>query len=453
MTSRRQFLHRGGALALTGLAGATLGLGGFPLSSQSAGNDYRALVVLFLDGGNDGNNMLVPTDGGYTDYQRSRSNLALSKNSLLALPGLAGDRSFGMHPALSPLAPLYAQGRLGFIANAGPLWAPATGAQARDNAVELPPFLLSHSDQIAIQQGWTVKDDNSGWAGRALEALPSALRNPLAAVTFSNKRTLVQGKHSGLSFMNTSGMRYWGRADLTKPQTEAAQSLNRMAQWQFANAYEQEYARTMGDAVTDSTLIARSLLSAATPTADFGSGNLADMLRELSRLMPVLKSQGFRRQVFLVQWGSFDTHADQRGSATNSQDTQLSVVAKAMAGFDQALQTAGLGQDVITLQMSDFGRTLRPGSGGGSEHAWGNHWLISGGPVAGGTVHGRFPDLTLGGTDDGDRNRNGRLVPGIATDQVGATLMRWLGLPDAQLLDVFPNLAPFASKHLPLLRT
>ena len=194
------------------------------------------------------------------------------------------------------------------------------------------------------------------------------------------------------------------------------------------------------------------MLQSTAPTSDFGSGSLADNLRSLATLLPAFKAQGLKRQVFLVEWGDFDTHAGQLGSGINSQDTQLPLMARALAGFDAWMQATGMDQNVITLMMSDFGRTLRPGSGGGSEHAWGNHWLALGGPVAGGIVLGRYPTLTLGGPDDGDRNKNGRMVPTVATDQVAATLMQWLGLPASALHDVFPNLVNFTQKTVPLLR-
>lgn len=449
MIGRRQFI--GGGAAAAALAGGT-SLLGLSERSQAAGEEYRALVVVFLTGGSDGNNMLVPTDGMYNDYQVARANLALPKASLASLPGSAAGHTFGLHPSLAPLVPLYGQQRLAFIANVGPLVVPTTAAQARANAVDLPPFLLSHSDQVAIQQGWTVRDDTSGWAGRALELLPSTLRNPLAAVTMDNARTLVLGRRSSVSFMSVDAPRYWGPADLARPESAAAQSINRMAQWQFANAYEAEYARTFGYAVSDATQITRAMESARAPAADFGSSELGRRLRSLASVMPVFKAQGLKRQVFLVQWGQFDTHTNQRGAGETTQDTQFIELAKAIAAFDETQRANGMDNNVVTLLMSDFGRTVRPGSGGGSEHAWGNHWFALGGPVAGGTVHGRFPSPVLGGPDDGDIGNNGRHVPSTATDQVGATLVNWLGLPPSLYHEVFPDLVNFPSKTVPLLR-
>ena len=449
MNTRRSFLDAMGRAGALGAAGLLGGLGG---SASASNEDYRALVVLFLSGGNDGNNVLVPTDGMYGDYQAARANLALPKASLVALPGTAAGHSFGLHPALAPFVSRYADGRLGFIANAGPLVVPSTAAQVKAAAVEVPPFLLSHQDQVAIQQGWTVQDDTSGWGGRALELLPSSMRHPLNAVTMSSDRTLVQGRRSAVSFMERNGSRYWGPADLANPQSLAAQQINRMARWQFANLYQAEYARTFGAAVSDSTLITKALLAAAEPAADFGTGNLAERLRALAKVLPAFKAQGFKRQVFLVQWGNFDTHANQRGAADQTQDAQLALLAKALTAFDDTNRATGLDMNVVTLTMSDFGRTVRPGSGGGSEHAWGNHWLALGGPVQGGTVHGIFPSPVLGGPDDGDRNRNGRFVPTTSSDQVGATVMQWMGLDPSAFHDVFPNLANFSRKTLPLMR-
>jgi uncharacterized protein (DUF1501 family) len=413
-------------------AGAGSLLTGLSAPLTASASDYKALVVVFLNGGSDGHNMIVPTDSAYARYQQARGNLALTRSSLKTLAGTVDGRSFGLHPALLPLVPLYAARRLAFVANVGPLVEPVTAAQVLDNAVELPPFLMSHSDQVSITQGWTFNEDSSGWAGRALELLPSSLQHPLAAVSLNNDRTLVQGRRSAVSFLSGDGSRWWGTADLANPAAEAVQALQRMARWQFANTYEAEYARTFGAALSDSTRFTKALLTAPPPSQDFGSDWIGERLRQLAMLLPVFKSDGLRRQVFQLQWGSFDTHAGQRGSGPNTQDAQFVHLATALAAFDSAMLSAGMGDDVTVLVMTEFGRTLRPGSGGGSEHAWGNHWALLGGAVNGGTVHGRFPTLSLGGPDDCDPGKNGRLAPAIACDQVGSALMQWMGLAAAR---------------------
>lgn len=445
---RRHFLRFAGAAPMVSMLGGATMFG----DAAAAAGDYRALVVVFLNGGNDGLNSLVPTDGAHADYATARPELALSKNVLAALAGSSAGHTFGVHPALAPLAALYNQGRMAWIANAGPLVQPATARQVIERSVAVPSFLLSHSDQVMWQQGWMGDADGSGWAGRALELLPTALRNELSAVTMNTDRTLVLGRNTPVSFLPAEAPRWWGNADLAQPHTPAAQALNRMARWQFANQYEAEYARTFGRSVLESTSITEAALTASPPAGDFGSDDLSRNLRQLAMLMPVFKRRGYKRQVFLVQWGGFDTHAAQRGGAATSQDMQLGVLARALAAFDQANVASGLDQSVVSLMMTDFGRTLRQASGGGSDHAWGNHWFALGGPVAGGQVLGTFPTLTLGGPDDSDLGKGGRFVPTTSTDQVGASVMQWLGLPADQLTTVFPNLANFSQKTINLLR-
>ncbi len=459
MSDRRCFLKASGALALP-LIGGTAGLGLLSSSSRAAGNDYRALVVLFLNGGSDGHNMLVPTDGMYSEYQAARANLALPKDSLASLPGSSIGHTFGLHPALAPMVPMYAQGRLAFISNAGPLIRPATAQQVLANAVDVPPFLLSHSDQVAIQQGWTFDEDASGWAGRALELLPSTLRNPLAAVTTTRGRQLVQGKTSNVANYVPGGIRHWPtQIDLAQPQLPNTQRLLKLVQAQYANRYKTDYARNFQAAVDDQQRFVQAVELAKEPTADFGTDNgwsgtpLGSQLRSLAAILPAMKSLGYRRQVFLVMWGALDTHTNQRGSAWDTQDTQMAQMAKALAAFDETNRANGLDENVTTLMMSDFGRTVRPGSGGGSEHAWGNHWFALGGAVNGGQVHGVFPSPVLGGPDDGDAQANGRHVPTIATDQVGASVMQWLGLAPADFHAAFPFLANFSQKTIPLMRS
>lgn len=458
MSTRRDLL---GALGLAGLGAGSAGLLGALLSGKQAqaqaAGDYRALVVVFLDGGNDGHNVLVPMDGGYGDYASARQHLALAKESLLNLAVSAGERPIGLNPALTELRQLFDSERLNFVVNAGPLIVPSTAQQVLSGAVEVPPFLGSHSEQTSITQGWTWEADTSGWAGRGMELLPSSLKNSIAAVTMNRHRQLVQGKRTSVSYLEPDGGRYWHGADMAHPESELVQNLSRMAQWQFSNAFEAEYARTLGQGIEDAKRFTQVVMNAKEPVGDFGgagdSGSIGAYLKTLAKLLPIFKTQGMRRQTFLVQWGGFDTHTGQRGSGRFTQDSQLAEVSKALKAFDDANRAEGLDGSVVTLVMSEFGRTLRPGSGGGSEHGWGNHWWLMGGPVAGRKTVGLFPSLTLGGPDDGDGGKNGRLVPGIATDQVAATLMQWMGLSPTLFGEVFPHLAGFSQKTLPLLRT
>jgi len=436
---RRNFLRVAGAAPILAMTGG---------ASLAASSDYRAVVCLFLTGGNDGHNAIVPTDGAYTDYQTSRPGLALTKAELKSMPGSSAGHTFGMNPALAPLSQAYADGRMAWILNAGPLVQPVTAQQVLQRSVSVPSFLLSHSDQVMWQQGWLGDADTSGWGGRAIELLPSALRNPLSAVTMNTNRTLVLGRNSPVSFLSAWNSRYWGPADLAQQGSTATQALMRMAQWQYGGQYQAEYARTFGRSLQESSLITQATLNATEPNTGFDNDELGRGMRRLATVLPVFKKMGYKRQMFMLQWGNFDTHAAQRGTASYSQDYQLGQVARNVAAFDAANKAAGIDGNVVLLIMSDFGRTLRQASGNGTDHAWGNNWFVLGTPVAGGQVYGTLPSLKLGGVDDADRNKEGRFAPSISTDQVGATLMRWLGLPDEQMLAVFPNLANFSTRTL-----
>ena len=359
-------------------------------------------------------------------------NLALPKASLLALPGSAAGHTFGLHPALAPLVRLYTQERLAFIANVGPLVEPATAAQVLAGTVDVPPFLMSHNDQTAIVQGWTVQDDTSGWAGRALELLPSRLKNRLAAVTSDTNRTLVLGRRSPVSFMDGNGYNsWWGIGDLGRPQDIGAQSLGRMAQWQFANAYEAEYARTYGMAFNDSTFIAQARAAVVEPTADFGS---ADESGGHEPAQPglaaaVLQVAGPQAPGVPADLGPLRHPHQPARQRRQHAGRAVRRAGQGTGGFrrDQSRQRPGHERGHPGDDASSDARSGRapvaaastPGATTGSPSA--GRWPAR--PCV-----GRFPSLVLGSADDGDPGKNGRMVPTTSTDQVGATLMQWMGL-------------------------
>jgi uncharacterized protein (DUF1501 family) len=442
--NRRHFL---GATGAAGLAGA---FGTQWLTGPASANDYRALIVIDLAGGNDGHNMLIPTDGAYADYERARTSvLALPKDSLVRLDGTAAGHTFAVHTAMTNVARLYNQKKLSFLSNVGALIEPATAEQVKNNTVRLPIGLFSHNDQAAFVQG--ANDDTSGWAGRSLESLASSMRHKAAAVALSNNRTLIQGRRSSVSIVTNGGNAWWGQSSLTRDEDPITQSVKRMSRWQFANDYERIYANSMYDSVSDSVMFAQAREMTAKPAADFGSGWLSGQLEFAARVLPVMPSFGMRRQVFFLTHGGFDTHTGQRGTAQDSQDTGLATLDKALGALDSTLAANGMRDKVMVLVMTEFGRTLRPGSGGGSEHAWGTHWMVMGPDVIGGTVHGHFTPLVTRSADDIDGE--GRYVPQFSADQVGATLMQWMGLESSKVTTVFPNLVNFKDRTVPFLRT
>lgn len=453
MSTRRTLLRGLGAAA--GIAGLGLGAALVPRAGRTAGEEFRALVVVLLEGGHDGHQVLVPTDHGYAEYASSRgAGLTLSRDQLLALPGNPGGRSLALNPSLPSLRALYQQGRLAFVSNVGPLVRPVTAAAVRAGTAEVPLLLRSHHHQLGRVQGALDGGDSSGWGGRALEALPASLRHGQAAIGLSDtERRLLHGRRTPVTLSGRDFGPWWSMAYLLDPANQPTQAYRRLAQVQSTNTVRAEYARSMGIAMDDTAALYTPLLNGNDPAGDFGGGEVGEQLQRAARLLPYLKQQGVRRQVVLVSDTGFDLHRSSPGILPD----MLERLDKALSAFDGAVKAAGLDNNVVTLTMSEFGRTLQPSGGDwqgdtGSDHGWGNHWWLMGGPVAGGTVHGPFPSLVLGGADDGDPAGAGVLVPTTSSDQVAAALVRWLGVPAEMLPEVFPDLVNFPTTPLPLLR-
>jgi uncharacterized protein (DUF1501 family) len=445
--NRRNFLQKSISLPLgvlgTGLTGLTLSTD----TISSGFSDYKALVIVFLSGGNDGNNVLVPTDSAYTDYSGIRGNLALSKSELVNLKGSSIGHTFGIHPALTDLANIYNQNRLAFISNVGTLIKPIIAKDVREGSVEIPPFLYSHTDQTDIQLGWQGGVDQSGWAGRAIDQLP--YKGPITGVSLSGKKTLVTGNTYSPAFADKNGYGKWGQdADLTNDANQYTQLLKSISQISNQNIYSQQYSLDMQASIEQSSLLAKAYALGRDSAVNFSGDELSTSLKYLSRILPVLKNSSNQRQIFYVEYGSFDTHTGQRGSGNLTQDSQLISVNSALSSFDNALVSAGISSNVTTLVMSEFSRTLKPAAGNGSDHAWGNHWWLFGDAVSGGKAFGEFPSLVLNGVNDADPNGNGRFAPTTATDQVASTLMKWLDISSGTINSALPNLKNFNSSDL-----
>jgi uncharacterized protein (DUF1501 family) len=449
---RRDFLQLSMPAALTPLTvGAPLTAAlGLALPEVAKAADYRALVVVFLKGGYDGNDLLVPLDAGFNDYAKARSDLALKRDELLPIRGYTGG-NLGMHPALSPLKPAYEQGRLLWVANIGALVRPVSAEQWRNNQIAVPPFLMSHSEQVNIVQGWDPADILNGWGGRGMELLGSDLTRSLPVVSYAFDNTLVTGLRSRMTLANSNGSRYWGRADLTQSSNRWTQLVESLGHFQSRNPVENEFARTLEASFTDTAALSIAEQKASPNKTAFPDNRLARDLSHIARLMPIFKSDGVRRQLFFTDFGQFDTHVTQRGDEEGrAMDVQVAQVADALAAFDAELRLRNIDGEVLTLVMTEFGRTLQP-TGQGTDHAWGNHWFLLGNRLKGGQVVGRIPDLVLGGKDDGDPWKKGRWAPDYSSDQLAASVMRWLGLGEDRLVKVFPNLSNFREKTLPII--
>lgn len=443
MNSRRSFLANASMLA----AGNALGFRPFGMLNALAqtSSDYKALVCLFMLGGNDGNNMLIPFDSaGYQNYAAIRGPLALPQNTLLQL---APQPNFALHPSLPEVQSLFNNGNAAFLANVGTLLSPTTRAQYQARQVATPSNLFSHPDQqLEWQNQMQHATGSSGWAGRMADKLttqynPGGLVPMITSLSgealFSNGTTTapLSITSAGPGIPTCTANKY---CDIRQ---QAAQQFSTLSSG--VSLVQADNAIT-NNAFSYNTTLAGAL-SAASPlkTTFPTSGNtFAAQLQEVAKLIQVRAALGVTRQIFFVGAGNFDTH----GNQLPMQAMLLSQVSPAIGAFYQALQEMNLTDSVTAFTCSDFARTLQPNSASGSDHAWGSHHLIVGGAVKGGKIYGKFPTLALGGPDDA--SSSGRWIPSTASAQYAATLAQWFGLPASDLPYVLPYIGNFSSNNL-----
>jgi len=439
---RRSFIH----CASLAAAGSSLGVrpfGALNALAQSAG-DYKALVCVFLYGGNDANNMLVPFDtDGYANYARLRSSLALPQNQLLQLQSLP---AFSLHPMMSGIQSLVDSNAAALVANVGTLVQPTSKSAYKDGAT-LPSNLFSHEDQqLEWQNAASSAITQTGWAGRMSDLLGSAYNQnaQIPMITSVAGDTLFCNGASSTPVSISPGK--IGTTTCTESETECA-SLQQVAQTLLtfnsglslvqaeagisSNAYK--YSKVLTDAMSS-----LSPLQTAFPT----SNGLASQLKQIAQIIQARSAFGVQRQVFFASLGSFDTHADQ----LKQHAALLGELSTALSAFYQATVELGLQNNVTAFTMSEFSRAFQPNSSSGSDHAWGSHHMVLGGAVNGGAMYGTFPELQLNGWNDS--SYDGKWIPSTATVQYGSTLARWFGVSDADLATVFPNIGKFASSNL-----
>ena len=438
--TRRRFLTQSATLAATG----GLALRQPAWATGLAGSDYRALVCLFLYGGNDGNNTVVPIDtAGYAAYAKARGNAAAGGLSLQqsVLAPLAGS-NLGLHPGLAPLAEIWNQGHLAVQANVGTLVKPLTLAAYKASTGTAPPNLFSHIDQQGQWQhgvsGLTVP---SGWGGRVADLQGKTSVPSVISVT-GNSAFINGASTAGLAVPAKGAftIKGFGNTPSTDPLFALYASLLSAPQ---ANVEVTAAADVMQQALQASAVLNPALAASGSTAGLFTGQNnsIAQQLQAVAKLIEARYSVGVNRQIFFVSMGGFDTHNDQiaRQSALFAQ------LGPALKSFYDATQQLGVASQVTTFTASDFARTLQPASGGGSDHAWGNHHFVLGGAVKGG-VYGAMPDLVLGGPND--VTTEGRWLPTTSVEQMGATLASWFGVGAADLGAVFPHLANFPVQSL-----
>ena len=441
--TRRDLLRSGARTLLTTAAAASLGHLGRVSAYAQSGSDYKALVCIFLFGGNDANNLVVPLDNTrYAAYQAVRQNLAIPANQLLPAPAANGE-AYGLHPSLAPLAPLYASpaSDLAVVANVGMLVRPTTRAQYLDRAVPVPGNLFSHSDQQQQwQNGAPLGGVTTGWAGRVADRIvglnspsnfPPAIGvsgNSLQLIGQVTQPTTVQGDSFGLEGSDDSAQAVARETALREILTVSSGAV-----------LVQASSQVLADALKVAQLVDEATSNAAPLVTQFPTTGLGQQLSQVARIIQARNALGLRRQIFFCSLGGFDTHSGQLGTHASL----LTELSQAMSAFYNATGELGVRDGVVTFTESEFSRTFQPNGTIGTDHAWGGHQLVMGGAVRGGNLYGRFPTLALRGPDDsGDR---GNWIPSVSLDQYGGTMAQWFGVPAAELGAVFPNLANFGA--------
>lgn len=450
--SRREFL-RGTVRSATAL-GALGMLSRFGQINAFAApqSGYQALVCIFLSGGNDGHNTIIPistAQQSYSLYARGRQSLALPQASLLPIAN--GNDIYGLHPSMPEMQGLYNQGSMAVLANVGNLVQPTNrDLYMTNNLALVPSQLFSHSDQAGQWQSAIPNGiASNGWGGRIADLMQSqnagAIFPPITnsadcGLFCSGQQTFPATVPPPVS--GSPGVT--GMATITGVQNATAPTAGMQQLLSFDNGLQ--LVQAGNSIVTRGNNYAKTLtglLQTSSLTTAFPANNpLAAQLQTVANVMSVRSQLGLTRQIFFCDFGSFDTH----GQQLETQQVLLQQLSQAVLAFYQATQEMGIAQSVTTFTASEFGRTLNPSGNDGSDHAWGNHHFILGGGVHGGKFYGAFPSLVLG--SENDANQRGTLIPTTAISQYGATLAQWFGVSAANLPTVFPNIGNFPTASL-----
>jgi uncharacterized protein (DUF1501 family) len=440
--NRRSFIKYA-SLAAAGNAAALRPFGALNALAQGT-SSYKALVCIFLFGGNDANNTLVQFDtAGYTNYSTIRGPLAIPQSQLLQLSAMP---NFALNPNLPDIATLFNNKNAAFVANVGTLIEPTTKAQYQAGT-GLPTNLFSHPDQQlewqnAAQSGAT----STGWAGRIADQLNSTYNTgaPIPMITSVAGDTLFCNGSASTPVSVSPGN--LGGAQCSEGTTECGAQL---ATAQALLSFNSGLTLVQADnSITSNALSYAATLTSAVQSISplktvFPTGNgLAAQLQQIAQIIQVRAALGVSRQIFFCGVGNFDTHSNQ----LVLQNGLLAQLSAAMNAFYAATVEMGVQNSVTSFTMSDFSRTFQPNSNTGSDHAWGSHHIVMGGAVNGGQIYGKWPTLALAGPDDS--GSNGRWVPSTGSVQYAATLASWFGVNASQMSAVFPNIGSFPITNL-----
>ena len=441
--NRRDFLTRSSAAAAVfaatpGVTYAQVIGGGAPF------DDYRALVCVFMFGGNDSFNMVVPnTLAEYNAYAQSRQNLAIAREDLLPINPVSfapGSEPFGLHPAMTSLQQMFENGVASIASNVGPLIQPTTKSQFFDQSVALPPQLFSHNDQ---QDQWLSlrgkSPSKTGWAGRMADLIRSNVAGQQMATNASlfGSNTFQAADETVAYVMGPGGPQQF--EGFTAEQRAA---FLRIVDADYDSIYERGFAAVQRRAIDAADTVTAAINSpeAQAVTTVFPQGQLGTQLQTVARLIASRDQLQMQRQIFFVATGGFDSHDNQNAN----QPGLLANISESIAAFHAATVEIGVDNSVTTFTQSDFGRTLTS-NGDGTDHAWGGNQIVAGGAVNGRDIYGTFPELQIGGPDDVG---GGRIIPTTSADQYAATLAKWFGIPDVNLDIVAPHIDNFLQRDL-----
>lgn len=447
--SRRAFLQRAATLSMAGSAMPwALSLSAMAEAAAATATDYKALVCVFLYGGNDYANTVVPYDqASYNAQYALRGNLqidraTLTPNLLNPTTPLAGGRQYALAPGLDPLAALFNAGRMAVLLNVGTLVQPTTLAQYQARSVPLPPKLFSHNDQQSYWQASSPEGATSGWGGRIGDLFASGNGNAtFTSIGVSGNAVYLAGR-SAVEYQITpqGAVPVNGIKSPLFGSAMASTVLQGLMSNPRSHQFENEYVRVCKRSLDANAQLGSALASVSLSTP-FPTGNsLADQLKMVARLIAVRGALGAKRQVFFVSIGGFDTH----DSLLKVHPGLMASVGSAMAAFYQATVELGVSSQVTSFTASDFGRTLISNNDG-SDHGWGSMHFVLGDAVKGAAYYGRAPVIANGGPDDVGQ---GRLLPGLSVDQYGSTLASWFGVAPSDLQTVLPNLGNYSDRNL-----
>jgi uncharacterized protein (DUF1501 family) len=466
--NRRDFLRSSAcALGSMALASSIDTFGVVHALTPQGATDYKALVCVFLNGGNDGNNMFISLDQyngpagslveGYSNV-RSAAGLAIAQASLLPVSPASGG-SYGFHPNMPEMQNLFNQGKLAVLCNNGPLVEPLTRTTYQNNTGKKPLQLFSHSDQVGLFQTAVANTvSQTGWGGRLADKTQSLNGSATfpANISIAGINLFLSGVDTRQLAVADSNTTLANVLQLNMSGTTAEQA-SRLASFNELRTLDNNFKLVKAASDTRSSSIQTdNALSSVNPTLAtvFPNTSLGRQLKQVALLIKASTDPtagiNMKRQVFFTQIGGFDTHS----AEINGQATLLTQVSQAISAFFAATVELGVQDKVTTFTMSDFGRTLQPAGSGvatvGTDHAWGNHQLIVGGSVLGHTLYGTYPILRLGGPDDtdGGTNPRGRWIPTTSVEQYAATLATWYGLSSADLPAVFPLISRFPTANL-----